>query len=268
MRNFSRECQCAVVGFALFLHGCTAINTLELQNAETLGSGKMAGMYGVGVGPDIPNLYRDSSWAMTDAISIPYLTGRLEAAITNTTDASITAWTVATPYLLFGLAAGYFETADFGVGVGLRQMLFGRESGPHKMAAHVGAIGYAAQWVFDEHFFFDSTNVAGIYGSYGLNGGLCYTWAFNSSSLYLGTKATWLYSDETFVTARDYQTVLKQVYDDHVFWTPYIGWTGDGNNRRIALELSATIGSNPSTNRTEAMAFLGIGVRINDMSGK
>jgi hypothetical protein len=43
----------------------------------------MAGMYGVGVGPDISNLYRDSSWAMTDAISIPYLTGRLEAAITN-----------------------------------------------------------------------------------------------------------------------------------------------------------------------------------------
>lgn len=258
---------CALIWVVVSLHGCTAINTLEFQNAETVGSGKIAGMYGVGFGPDIPNLYRDSSWAMTDAISIPYLTGRIDVALTNTTDVSISAWTVATPYLLFGLAAGYFETVDIGAGVGLKQMLFGRE-GVHKMAVQIGGIGYGAKWVFDEHFFFDSTSVAGIYGSYGVNGGLCYTWAFDSSSLYVGTKATWLYTDETFVTARDYETVLKQVYDDHILWTPYIGWTTDRNNRRIALELSGVIGNNPSTNRTEAMLFLGIGVRINDMSNE
>lgn len=258
---------CVLIWLALFLHGCTAINTLELQNAETVGSGKMAGTYGVGFGPDIPNLYRDSSWTMTDAISIPYLTGRIDAALTNTTDVSISAWTVATPYLLFGLAAGYFETVDAGAGVSVKQMLFGRE-GVHKMAVQIGGIGYAAKWVFDEHFFFDSTSIAGAYGSYGLNGGFCYTWAFDSSSLYVGTKATWLYTDETFVTARDYETVLKQVYDDRILWTPYIGWTTDRNNRRIALELSGIIGNNPSTNRMEAMVFLGIGVRVNDMNDK
>ncbi|MCE7935306.1 MAG: hypothetical protein DYG96_12045 [Chlorobi bacterium CHB2] len=251
----------AAAWLAAFLCGCTAINTLELQNAETLGAGKTAGGYGVGFGPDVPNLYRDSSWTMANALSIPYLIGRADVAVTNTTDASVSAWTVATPYLLFGLAAGYFETVDVGAAVGIKQMLFGRE-GNHKMAVQIGGIGYGARWVFNEHFFFDSTSIAGIYGSYGLGGGIGYTWAFDSSSFYCGVKSTWLYSDETFVTARDYETVVKQVYDDRVFWTPYIGWTLDRNHRRIALELSGVIGGNPSTNQIEGMVFAGVGVRF------
>ena len=130
------------------------------------------------------------------------------------------------------------------------------------MAVQLGGIGYTAHWVMDDHFFFDSTSVAGSYGSYGLSSGLCYTWTSGLNSLYFGVKGAWLYSDETFVTARDYETVLKQVYDDRVFWTPYLGWTTDRNRRRIAVELSGVIGKNPSTNRIEGMVFAGVGVRM------
>ena len=244
------------------LGGCTAVNVLELQDAETLGSGNDGYAIGAAYGPDIPNLYRDSTWKLTNALSIPFLYLRYERALGKTTDISLSAWSVSTPLLPFGFVAGHVETLDLGLQGGFRQMIYGAD-GDHKVTLGLAGLGYAGAWVLEEHAVFDSNTVAGEYMAAGIVPTLCYTWRREKGSIYGGVKGIWLFSREEFVRDFNFEKKIGELNDRRIFWAPYVGLAVDDDSRsRLHLEAAVVIAENPNTGRIEAMPFVGFARRF------
>lgn len=260
MESIYRICLCVVLSAISFV-GCTGLAVMEFQGAETLGRGNSAGTVGVSYGSDVPNLYRDSTWTISNAISIPLPEVRAGFALGNTTDLTIGAWSVSTLYLPIGFMFGHVETADLGLKAGIKQLLFG-ENGRDKFAVGLSAVGYAAQWVLDRHLYaIDSNTIGGTYTGFGLSPALYYSRTFDGGAFYLGTRVDILHSHEVFEQNNQQSTWVKDVDDTRQFYTPFVGvWFGDTDH--TYLEVATVVASNPVTGRIEMMPFFGIARRI------
>jgi hypothetical protein len=240
------------------LAGCTGLAVMEFQDAEPLGRGNSIGVVGVSYGSDIPNLYRDSTWSLSNAISIPLPEARAGFALGGTTDLTAGAWSVSSLYLLPGFMVGHVETADLGLKAGVKQLLFG-EDGPDKVAAGLSVFGYAAQWVLDRHLYaIDSNTVGGTYTGFGLAPALYYTRTFGAgAALYLGARVDIIRSHERFERNNRESTWVKDADDTRPFYAPFVG-VRLGKKDHTYLEVLTLIGTNPGTGRVEAMPFFGI----------
>jgi hypothetical protein len=246
---------CFTFHILLFLlAGCSALDPMQFQEAETLPPGEGTGGPFVAFGPNFFSLYRDSANGI-GGIYNPIIGGSGRVGLLENVDLGGGAW--ASNFPLLGTFA---QSYDLGLRADAKWMVTPREW-EQRLALTVGIDGY---YSVDARYAIDG-EPAGYGGTWSYGPGLIYSYSWGPPmklrsrlrSLYLGTRLVRATSSYFYVS-RDSLLALNG-HEDHTkmiatVWNPFLGFrAGD-----VFIEASGIVVPDPRTGTERWGLYFGL----------
>lgn len=236
---FLRRLPCVLL-LAVILMDCSAVNVLQLQDAETMKDGEGLLQGGLGFGPDLARLYYDSS-ATLGGLYVPIEEFSARYGLSESVEIGGGAWTSA----LLLLPATSFRTVDLGLRGGATWMITPRAD-DLRAALTLGSWWYGAA----NAYFADNSELRSGGSVYGFQPGVILSEVMGDrdvatgdaiGTLYGGLRATFYNVDLAYGSSGRDGAPAATLREVHGWRAGCALFAGYGRSRRGAIEAAAFI---------------------------